>query len=164
MTYPGANYSMSQRQHETEEGQAIVELALTLPILILLLLGAVEFGRYAYVAIEISNAAKAAAQYGSQNSVTATDVSGMQAVAAQEAPEAGTLCTNFTTTINQPATCSCVSGGVPSSASCSSTTCVGYIVQYLTVTTSAQCKPPIFAPGFGGTLTISGHAIQEVLK
>jgi hypothetical protein len=132
----------------------------------LLLLGAVEFGRFALLAIEITNAAKAAAQYGSQNSITGADVSGMQAVASQDAPDVTAQCTSFTTTISggTPPACSCVTGGVPASASCSSTTCGGYLVQKLTITTSAQCKPLIFAPGFGGTLTLSGHAIQEVLK
>ena len=168
MTYPGDKRGWFRRirQNGEEAGQAIVELALTLPILVLLLLGAVEFGRFALLAIEISNAAKAAAQYGSQNAITAADVTGMKAVAAQDAPDVTTQCTGFNTSISgsSPATCACVSGGVSSASSCSSTTCAGYLVQKLTITTTAQCTPVIYPRGFGGTLTLSGSAVQEVLK
>jgi Flp pilus assembly protein TadG len=144
-------------------------MALCLPILLLLLLGAIEFGRFAYLAIELSNAAKAAAQYGAQNSITGADVTGMQAVAAQDAPEVTAQCTGFTTTIGAT-TCSCVVSGASSASSCSSKTCGGYIVQKLTISTSAQCTPLFYpkglggASGFGGALTISGNAVQEVLK
>ncbi len=147
------------------EGQALVELAVSISLLFMLLLGAVEFGRFAYYAIEIANAAKAAAQYGAQNSITAADVTGMKLVAANDAPEVAKACTNFTTTINQPAACSCVVSGASSSAACDgSTVCTGYIVQKLTITTTAQCKPLVFPAGFSATLTISGHAVQEVLR
>jgi Flp pilus assembly protein TadG len=149
---------------DDEAGQALIEVALGVSLLLLLLLGAVEFGRFAYFAIELSNAAKAAAQYGSQNSITAADVAGMQLVASQDAPEVNSACTNFTTTIQQPATCACVVSGASSAASCSATNCAGYIVQYLTVSTSAQCRPMIHADHFTATLTMTGHAVQEVLK
>ena len=50
-----------------EDGQALIETSISASLLILLMLGAVEFGRAAYVAIEVSNAARAAAQYGAMN-------------------------------------------------------------------------------------------------
>ncbi|MDR3725621.1 MAG: TadE/TadG family type IV pilus assembly protein [Terracidiphilus sp.] len=146
-----------------DAGSALVELALSLPILITLLLGAVEFGRFAYLAIELTNAAKAAAQYGAQNSVTGADVTGMQLVAAQDAPEATAQCTGFTTTV-AATSCACVVGGSSTGAACGSTCAGGYIVQNLNITTSAQCTPLIYPTGLGGKLTLSGHAVQEVLK
>jgi Flp pilus assembly protein TadG len=146
-------------------GQALVELALILPLLVLLLLGAVEFGRFAYLAIELANAAKAAAQYGAQKSLNGADVTGMQLVASQDAPEVTSQCTNFTTTIGATS-CACVTGGASSASACISAACASpsYIVQNLTITTSAQCAPLFYPRGFGGTLTLSGHAVQEVLK
>jgi Flp pilus assembly protein TadG len=60
-----------------EEGQALVETAVSMSLLVLLMLGAVEFGRLAFAAIEVNNTAKAAAQYGSQSHATALDQSGM---------------------------------------------------------------------------------------
>jgi Flp pilus assembly protein TadG len=168
MSYPAhKRHWFARIRQDCEAGQAIVELALTLPILVLLLLGAVEFGRFALLWIEITNAAKAAAQYGSQNSNYAADVAGMKAVAAQDAPDVTAQCTGFNTNVSgalPAATCSCVSAGVSSASSCSSTTCAGYLVQKLTVTTTATCTPLIYPTGFGGPITLTGNAVQEVLK
>jgi Flp pilus assembly protein TadG len=155
-----------------ESGQALIELALTLPLLFLLLLGAAEFGRLAYMAIEVAEAAKAAAQYGAQNNITAADYStnGIALTAQANAPYVYANCTNFTVTVPSPAQCTCMSGGSPtgspSSATCAAaSTCVGYIVQVLTVNTSATCSPLIHPPGFSGTgITLHGSAVQEVLN
>lgn len=162
-----------RRNRGSDPGQALVELAFCVPIFVLLMLGAVEFGRFAYLAIELTNAAKAAAQYGGQNPVSGPDVAGMQAVAALDAPEANAQCTNFTTTVGA-ATCACVSGATSSPAACVGSTCAAgsYLVQTLTITTSARCAPLFVASyhsigqsfSFNGTLTIQGHAVQEVLK
>ncbi|MBE7159246.1 MAG: pilus assembly protein, partial [Rhodospirillales bacterium] len=62
----------------------MVELALLLPLLLLLLVGAVDLGRAFYVAIEVSSAASAGAVYGTQNP---TDTAGMQNAAALNAPD-----------------------------------------------------------------------------
>ena len=44
---------------KAERGSALVELALTMPILILLFVGAAEFASLSYASIEVSNAARA---------------------------------------------------------------------------------------------------------
>jgi Flp pilus assembly protein TadG len=152
-----------RRLRHSDAGSALIELALSLPILVLLLLGAFEFGRFAYLGIELTNAAKAAAQYGAQNSATAADVTGMQLVASQDAPEVTSQCTNFT--MPPPTTsCACVVGGSSAGTACGSTCAGGYIVETLDITTSADCAPVIYPSGFGGTITLTGHAVQEVLK
>jgi len=48
-------------------GQAAVELALSVPLLLMMFLVVVETGRAFYIAISVSNAARAGVQYGSQN-------------------------------------------------------------------------------------------------
>jgi Flp pilus assembly protein TadG len=58
-------------------GQSLVELALVLPLLLLLLVGTIEIGRFAYYSILVSNAARAGAQYGAQSLVTAADTTGI---------------------------------------------------------------------------------------
>lgn len=45
-----------------EKGQAIVETAIILPVLILLIMGLFEFGRYMYLKNTLNNAARAAAR------------------------------------------------------------------------------------------------------
>jgi hypothetical protein len=47
------------KKKERESGQALVEFALILPILIVLIFGAIEVGRICYVQITINNAARA---------------------------------------------------------------------------------------------------------
>jgi Flp pilus assembly protein TadG len=70
-----------------QRGNAIVEFAILAPILILLTLGTIELGRYAYFAILVSNAAQAGADYGSQDIGTAYDATGIaNAIAADASP------------------------------------------------------------------------------
>ena len=90
-----------------QSGQALVETALTLPVLILLILGAGELARVAYAAIEIANAAKAAVQYGSQNNASMNDDLGMLNAAQAEAQGlSGVTLTNssFTTVCSDGST------------------------------------------------------------
>src|SRR5882757_2221976 len=61
-----------------ESGQALVELAFILPVLLLLALGVIEIGRYAYIAILVGNAAHAGAMYGSLGTNQAKDQTGIQ--------------------------------------------------------------------------------------
>ena len=46
-----------------QKGQALVELALTLPLILLLVLGAMDFGRVYHTKIVITNAAREGANY-----------------------------------------------------------------------------------------------------
>lgn len=72
--------------HDAQSGAAVVEFALMVPLLSLLILGIVEFGRFEYDSIIVSNAAHAGAQYGAQGGTsTAADTSGM--IAAAQADE-----------------------------------------------------------------------------
>ncbi|OLN33641.1 TadE family protein [Desulfosporosinus metallidurans] len=50
---------MIQRFQKGEHGQALVEMALVLPLFFLLLFGVIEMGRIGYAYITISNAARA---------------------------------------------------------------------------------------------------------
>ena len=52
------------RGFHAEAGAAIIELAVSLLMLVLLLLGTVDFARVFYADIELTNAARAGAQYG----------------------------------------------------------------------------------------------------
>jgi Flp pilus assembly protein TadG len=49
---------------KSQAGAALVEFAITIPLLLLLLVGLIEIGRLTYFAIEVANAARAGAQYG----------------------------------------------------------------------------------------------------
>lgn len=55
----------------------MAELAVTLPILIMIMLGAVDFGRVWSQGLALSNAVRAGAQYGSESTVAALDTAGI---------------------------------------------------------------------------------------
>jgi Flp pilus assembly protein TadG len=79
-------FGFSRRPFRRDEsGQAIVEVALFLPIFVLLLMGTIDFGRYEYTGIMLGNGARAGTQYGSQNTTTAADTAGIASAAVADA-------------------------------------------------------------------------------
>lgn len=59
------NQFRGRRRHL--RGATAVEFALILPVMVTLLLGTVDFGRFAYTHIAVTNAARAGAAFGSMN-------------------------------------------------------------------------------------------------
>ena len=135
-------------------GQGLLEAALTLSVLCILLLGAIEFGKVAYAAIEVTRAAKAGVQYGDTNVTTAADTVGIQNAATREAPDISGMTT--TSSIS----CSCSNG---TTATCSNTACPNsHIIETLTVLTTDTYNPGIHIPGLPSTYTLHGKAVQTV--
>jgi Flp pilus assembly protein TadG len=133
-------------------GQALVELALSLPILMLIMVGITDFGRYSYAAIEVSNAAHAGVQYGAQNHATASDTLGMQVAAIEDAANL----TGMTATPSH--FCACSDG---TSSNCTAGSCTGStrMIEFVQVNTAATINP-IFQ--YTSTLTLNGQAILRV--
>lgn len=150
------------RAHGSDEtGQALVETALVVPVLLVILLGAAEIARIAYAAIEVSNSAKAGAQYGAQNRKAAQDTPGIQNAAANDAADL----TGLTTTPSLVCTCSDTTY-VPTNCS-DNTTCSShntYNEVTLTVTTSATYTPVFHTAAFPGSIVLNGKAVQKVLN
>lgn len=150
-----------------EEGQALVETAISMSLLVVMMLGAVEFGRLAFAALEVNNAAKAAAQYGSQSHATALDRAGMLQAAQNEfvTPSAVQL---LSPTATSGYSCSCADSG--NSASCTNNSitspeCPGsYVEVTLTIHTQTSFDPLVHIPGFAGPFTLNGVARQKVLQ
>ena len=149
------------RRSDGESGQSLVELGLvSVFILVPLLIGAGEFARAAYAYIEVSNAARAAVQYGAQNGATALDSNGMLTAARNDyAFDANNL-----TLLESSYTCTCSDTGSP--ATCTdATACAGaHIEKTLTVQTHATFNPGFYEPFLARTFTINGIAVQKVLQ
>jgi Flp pilus assembly protein TadG len=144
------------RKTNRECGQALIETAVTLPVLLVLLVGAVEIGRAAYASIEVSNAALAGVQYGTQNSQAAGDTTGIQTAASNDAQNI----TLGTTTVSH--SCICSDG---SASTCQPTDCAGANIEtILTVQTQASFDPGFHLPGLPSSITLNGHATQKVLQ
>lgn len=139
-----------------ERGSALVEFGLCMPIMLALLLGAVEYGRMAFAAIEVSNAAKAGVQYGVQSTDTAADPTGIQNAAANDAPDItlGTTTSSYS--------CVCSDGNA---SSCQPTDCPGaHIETILTVNTQATFNSVIRVPGLSNSITLHGRAVEKVIQ
>jgi Flp pilus assembly protein TadG len=165
-----------------DRGSAFVELALVLPLLSLVLVGAAELGRIAYFAIEVSNAARAGAAYGAQNGSTSasTNAAAVTAAALADAPELATAATSFTATPATLEDCETVnsnSGAVTENPStpvpypmvtpCATSTTNGVtntIVNYIQVTTQAQVKTMFRYPGIPTSFTLNGFAQMRVIQ
>ena len=145
--------------NKNDEGQAVLELAIVMPLLVLLFLGAVEFGRLWYVDIEVTNAAQAGAAYGAQNHALASDVSGITRVAINDGGNLHTFDSNWTTT-GSDVTVQNLCGNVYSDppAPCTG----GPQIEYVKVNTQVT-MPSLFGfYWFASTYTLHGQAIMRV--
>ncbi len=154
-------------QQEGESGQALVELAVTLPLLVLLLLGAGILGMVTYTAIEVSNAARAGAQYAAMNGggFMDTGASGGIAQAAEyDAYNTWTLNPqNFS--VSSSYSCACTSSGDTAicTAGTAPTGCANSrLIVTVTVNTQATFASPLYLPGLPKSFTLAGQAIQKV--
>jgi Flp pilus assembly protein TadG len=75
---------MKQARRTRCRGGSALELALFLPWMIFLFVGAFDWGYYAHALISTENAARVAGQYASNTSVTATDTAGVCLFALEE--------------------------------------------------------------------------------
>jgi Flp pilus assembly protein TadG len=110
-------------RRQNQKGASMVEMALCMPVLLMFLFGAADFGRVFFTAIEVANAAAAGAYYGSYSTANMTNTSGISTAATNE----GADIANLTVTSSQ--VCQDSQGN---SVSCATTNAY----QYVKVTTS----------------------------
>jgi Flp pilus assembly protein TadG len=157
-------------RHDLREdrGQAFVELALILPIFILLLVGAAEVGRLAYAAIEVNNAARAGVAYAAQTHTTASDdlsTGGIVLAAQAEAPNV----TSLTATATLSCSCESSTGTMPTPGSCIGVTLTSCpspsrIVEFVQVNTTAPVNTVFHFPGIPSSVTLQGNATMRVVQ
>ncbi|WP_348262788.1 TadE/TadG family type IV pilus assembly protein [Telmatobacter sp. DSM 110680] len=146
-----------RRIRNCESGSALVETALTFPVLVMLIAGATEFSRVAYASLEVVSAAKAGVSYGAQTGATTTDLNGIT-YAAQH--DAGNVTSIQVLSANSTYVCSDGSASTGANTDCSTS----HMEQTLTVTTQATIDPIIHIPGLPTTYTINGQASQLCLQ
>ena len=139
-----------------EAGQSLVEVALIMSVLIVMLSGLVDLGRWIYVGMEVSSAARAGAQYGSTNRITAADTAGITQAATNDSGVSGLSLTPAPSTF-----CRC-SNAAGTNVSCSTSSCTaGALVLYLEVDTQASYTPFI-TYAILGSRTLKGKSIMPV--
>jgi len=137
-----------------EDAQSLVELALLLPLFILLLIGSAEFARFAWAAVLTSNAARAGAAWGAVNPANAGDATGgIEAAAAADSVNL----TGLTTTPGL--TCVCSNGNVIGNCfktALSDCPAPATITDYVTVNTTSTVSM------FGHSFTATGQSTMVV--
>lgn len=88
-TATGAKRRLSLRHlvNRRERGQSLVEFALIAPLLIILMLGTIDFGRVYFAYVSVTNAARNGAHYASSSSDAAQDVDGIRNAAVADTTE-----------------------------------------------------------------------------
>ena len=139
----------------------MVELAIALPILLLLTLGVIEFGRAAYFSIEVSEAARAGAQYGSQSLADAANSNNIIQAALNSAPEIG----GGLMTVNAPQqSCVCPGTGSVTGGPCAGPLGCSYPMVYVTVTTNYPMSTLFQYPGLPASFNLNGSSTMPVQR
>lgn len=139
----------------SERGQSLIELALSVPVIAMLLFGSLEVAKVIYASVEVRDAAMAGVQYGTRDPIAAADSTGIQNAAAADAP-------NLVITTTSSLSCVCSDG---STSTCQPTDCPNSNIEtVLTVQTQSTIDPLIHLPDLPATYTVQGQAIQKVLQ
>lgn len=129
-----------------DTGSSLVELALILPVFLVLLVGAIDFGRAYYIALEVQAASHAGAVYGIQH---VGDSDGIESAAEAGSGNLSGLSTSSTYG------CEC-SDGTNASDHCAVTpACTYNYVTYVNVTTTVSYSPVLPYPGIAPSITIT---------
>jgi Flp pilus assembly protein TadG len=144
-------------------GQSLVEFAMIVPVMLLLLVGAIEIGRFAHYSILVSNAARAGAQYGALSLATAGDKNGIVNAALADGQSVQGL------TIDTPAElCGCsaaIVGGTPPGTTCPATcTPPDHGLVYVQVTANGTFPSLFKYPGIPKSFTVSSTEKMRVAQ
>jgi Flp pilus assembly protein TadG len=135
-----------------EDAQSLVELALLMPLFILLLLGSAAFAQFAWAAVLTSNAARAGAAFGAVNPNNAKNKAAIQAAAAADSVNITGLTTDRTRS------CACSDGTAIADCTNSLASCPApkTIINYVQVNSTSTVTL------FGRSFTATGQSTMVV--
>ena len=142
---------MPVRRLRSNTGAAMAEMAVVMPLLVLMAIGVGDFGRVLYTAITLSHAARAGAAYGSQGPGHAGDTAGIRQAAEDEAQEIAPI------TVTSQRVCECTGGAT---VSCTTISCGSYGAPraFVEVTTTRPFATLVTYPGIPSTVPLSRTA------
>jgi Flp pilus assembly protein TadG len=145
--------------NRSKAGAALVEFALTTPLLMLLLVGLIEIGRFAYFSILVGNAAHAGASYGSQNLAKAGDTTGMKNAVLNDGQNVTGLKASPAPTIFFQ----CWNGTTSTASSVPTCSTAGYhAVEYVQVSATGKFNSLLNWPGLPTQMNLTRSAIMRV--
>ena len=135
-----------------------------LPFLLLLFVGVIEIGRYAYIGILVGNAARAGAAYGTQSLVKSVDTAGIGTATTNDFQNNGQAAGSLTVTSS--VSCGCDSGGTITNATCTGngagTCAAGQWAVTLTVIASGTFNSLFNFPGIPASISITRTSVMRV--
>ncbi|HVB34684.1 MAG TPA: TadE/TadG family type IV pilus assembly protein [Patescibacteria group bacterium] len=154
----------------SQGGQSLAEVALMTPLLLAMLLGAIELGRYAYISILVGNAARAGAAFASERLMNAGNTPGIVQAAKNDYQNNGQDPALLTVTAADAcgcddgsypvsvtaAACTPTPGGTPPSCSAGAT----WVVM-VTVTASGKYSSLFSYPWIPNPITISKQSTMR---
>jgi Flp pilus assembly protein TadG len=147
-----------------ESGQSLLEVALLTPLLLALLMGSIEMGRFAYISILVGNAARAGAAYGSECLPQSVDTAGIKTAADNDFQNNGQSTSNLSVTSS--ASCGCDSAGALTTAACTGgtagTCATGHWVVTVSVTASGTFTSLFHYPGIPSSIKVSSTSTMRV--
>ena len=163
-----------KRSRSLPSGQALIELAFLLPILVGLAIGVIEVGRYAYIGILVGNAARAGSAYGAQSLPQSVDTAGIADAARFDFAGAASGNTSknglkpATLTVTSAVACGCDNAGTVNGVGCNAAgagkCATGHWVVTLTVTASGMFNGLFSYPGIPGSISVSRTSSVRVAQ
>jgi Flp pilus assembly protein TadG len=133
----------------------VVEFAIAVPMLLILVMGLIDVGRYMYYSIVATHAARAAVQYGAQNVVTAANTTAMTTAANNDASGLSNLLVTpgyACMKSLEPVQCAAMdSQAIPAGT-----------VYYVTATVTGTFSPMLPYPGIPQNVPVTGSAQMRV--
>lgn len=144
-----------------QRGAVAVEMAIVTPVLVLLMLGVLDFGRVMYAAMTVTNAARAGAGYGAQTGGTAVDYDGIRAASLADATNLpGDAYNTDHVAVTPRRFCRCV--GMPGEVNCIAHGCTGAPEVYVESTAVRDFHTLVPYPGIPNSVQLSRTAIIRV--
>ncbi len=136
-------------------GIAAMEFGLSAPLLVLMLVAAIEIGTSMYQGMQVQNAAEAGAVYASRYGLNATGISN---AVANASPGTGVLASPAPSQF-----CGCPTVGSVTAVDCSGTCSDGSAPgQYARINARISHTPLISLAGLAAPTTISGEAVVRI--
>lgn len=142
-------------RRRADGGAAVLEFAIAAPILIYLLIGLVDVGRYMYFGIVAAHGARAGAQYGAQSVQTAQDTVGITNAVVKDADAVPGI------TVATPVISCQGSSGTPGQCTQNGTMTAGAIY-YITVNVSGTFTPLVMYPGIPSSVPITATTTMRL--
>ena len=149
---------------QCERGTGFIEFAITLPLLVTLVMGIVEVGRYTAFSVRVSNAAHAGAQFAqSQGERTAYDSTDIFNAACQDSGfTCSSTASNNVMVISSSVVCTYSDGSADATCAEPGTGSTLQRKMYAQVTTSATFTPLLNYPLFPNNVPVSATTVMQV--